>query len=336
MSVKSIGVLMCAAAACLHYKLCRRRARRRRLYESAAPWKKLPKVELHAHINGSIRAETLRELILIATENDEDIYRRQKMIRAVTLKEGDKRSLSECFAIFDIIHSVVVDAATVTRITREVVEDFAADGCVYLELRSTPRRDVMTGREYVDAVLQGLKEGEENARKKYLETGTGTPIVARLLLSINRAKPVEDAEATIDLALELIHDPTCEYVVGVELSGNPFASSFSAFNVALASARDAGVPVSLHAAEVGFQWTWRTPHQRKTAQSGDIQCMCSLGGQRRGGRRNAGIWRAAAGSCIVFVAVTGTSTRSVVRSRPGRFTFPLSVANYFLTISMFC
>ena len=115
---------------------------------------RLPKVELHAHINGSIRASTLEELVMSATQStqtvdgggpdeEDDKERRQKMLETLRLRAHDQRSLSECFAIFDVIHSVVRDLPTVTRIAREVVEDFAADGCVYLELRSTPRRDLM-------------------------------------------------------------------------------------------------------------------------------------------------------------------------------------------------
>lgn len=51
---------------------------------------------------------------------------------------GD-RSLSEVFKIFALIHRVTTDAATVTRITEEVLLDFANDQVVYAELRTTPK-----------------------------------------------------------------------------------------------------------------------------------------------------------------------------------------------------
>ena len=51
---------------------------------------------------------------------------------------GD-RTLSECFKLFDIIHRLTTDHATITRITQEVIEDFAADNVLYLELRTTPK-----------------------------------------------------------------------------------------------------------------------------------------------------------------------------------------------------
>ena len=139
------------------------------------------------------------------------------MLETLKLRAHDQRSLKECFAIFDVIHSVVSCTSTVTRIARECVEDFAADGCVYLELRSTPRRDIMSAREYVAAVELGLAQGESRA---------GGKVVARLILSINRGQSVEAAEDTVDLALELVARPSNRYIVGVELSGNPFASDF--------------------------------------------------------------------------------------------------------------
>ena len=189
--------------------------------------RRLPKVELHAHINGSIRAATLEDLVVSATTiatptaaasggggggggdsgGDESAMRslRAKMLSTLKLRAGDQRSLRECFAIFDVIHSVVRTASAVTRITRECVEDFAADGCAYLELRSTPRRDVMTAREYVAAVEAGLAEGEEAAAAA--AAAATAPIVARLILSINRGQPAEEAEDTVDLALELAARP---------------------------------------------------------------------------------------------------------------------------------
>lgn len=51
---------------------------------------------------------------------------------------GD-RTLAECFQLFDVIHRVTTDHGTVTRITREVVEDLAADNVIYAELRTTPK-----------------------------------------------------------------------------------------------------------------------------------------------------------------------------------------------------
>lgn len=79
----------------------------------------------------------------------------------------DDRALNEVFKLFDLIHIITTDHKTVARITKEVraqrylgvfvlshtfyplmyyssscgqvIEDFAADNVVYLELRTTPK-----------------------------------------------------------------------------------------------------------------------------------------------------------------------------------------------------
>ena len=62
--------------------------------------------------------------------------------QALHLHAGD-RTLSEIFLLFGVIHQVTTDHAILTRITQEVVEDFAADNVQYLELRTTPKVLVM-------------------------------------------------------------------------------------------------------------------------------------------------------------------------------------------------
>ena len=49
------------------------------------------------------------------------------------------KTLSECFKLFDLIHQVTTDHYTITALTEQVLEAFAADNVVYLELRTTPK-----------------------------------------------------------------------------------------------------------------------------------------------------------------------------------------------------
>lgn len=113
--------------------------------------KALPKVELHAHLNGSVRPTTLKQLAL------------EKGLQAdADAVFESARTLSECFQVFDLIHQITTEANTIRRIARECCEDFASDGCAYLELRTTPKhrlgRECMTKRDYVEAVLDGIQD----------------------------------------------------------------------------------------------------------------------------------------------------------------------------------
>ncbi|XP_020227616.1 adenosine deaminase-like protein isoform X2 [Cajanus cajan] len=94
----------------------------------------MPKIELHAHLNGSIRDSTLLELARALGDKGVIDF---SQVEHVILKND--RSLSEVFKLFDLIHIVTTDHSSITRITKEVVEDFASENVVYLELRTTPK-----------------------------------------------------------------------------------------------------------------------------------------------------------------------------------------------------
>ena len=228
---------------------------------------RLPKVELHAHLNGSLRDETILELLEERTLADlkakggagggdatdaEAMAAVALQAASVHILAHDKRTLKQCFQLFDTIHSIVSSPAIVTRITKECVEDFAKDNVKYLELRTTPRNDdLFKPREYVEAVLAGLKACEEE----------GVDCVTRLLLSINRSQPMWKARETVDLAIELAK--STKWVVGIDFSGNPTINSFVDFRELFQEAREAGLKVSIHAGEV--------PHPKDTDAILDFQ-----------------------------------------------------------------
>jgi adenosine deaminase len=102
----------------------------------------------------------------------------------------------------------------VTRITKEVVEDFAMENVVYLEIRTTPKNNEakgMTKRSYMNAVIKGLKTVEavevvlfdSNSRADKTpmsELGGDTrkkKIYVRLLLSIDRRETTLAALDTV-------------------------------------------------------------------------------------------------------------------------------------------
>ncbi|OON16567.1 hypothetical protein X801_07620 [Opisthorchis viverrini] len=95
-------------------------------------------------------------------------------------------------------------------VTIDVVEEFASDGVIYLELRTTVR-SLPTYRAYLDAVLRGLSNASSI---------THGEIDVCLLFSIDRARGIDDAWMTVDLLKE--YAPSWpEVLVGIELSGNP-------------------------------------------------------------------------------------------------------------------
>jgi len=248
----------------------------------------LPKIELHAHLNGSIRENTLFEL---AEERMIELNKKYFEIppsngtngavndddRSVLIYNKRRRSLMECFDIFSEIGKVIVDLDALRRITREALEDFAKEGVVYLELRSTPKRllakrrscegsfslksvpseKLATKRQYCETVISTIiafrKEEEERYAREMKDTTEFTsrlPMISSFIVSVDRSNPVSCGSEHIDLAIDLAK----EYpgvVVGVDLGGNPLKRSFIAFQDCFEKARRSGLlSITLHCAEV--------------------------------------------------------------------------------------
>ena len=82
------------------------------------------------------------------------------------MPRAGKRTLSECFQLFDLIHRVTTDHATTTRIATEVVEDLAADNVIYAELRTTPKASTGTSCKGGIFYLRGCRcWGRSTSRK---------------------------------------------------------------------------------------------------------------------------------------------------------------------------
>ncbi|XP_045142452.1 adenosine deaminase-like protein isoform X1 [Echinops telfairi] len=216
--------------------------------EQQQAWKKnfyleLPKVELHAHLNGSISSKTMRKLI--AKKPDLKIHDWMTMI-----DKGKKRTLEECFQMFQLIHQLTTNPEDILMVTKDVIKEFADDGVKYLELRSTPRRENATGmtkKTYVESILEGIKQSKQE----------NFDIDVRYLLAIDRRGGPSVAKETVKLAEEFFLS-TEEIVLGLDLSGDPTAGQAKDFLEPLLEAKKAGLKLALHLSEI--------PNQNKETQ----------------------------------------------------------------------
>lgn len=139
----------------------------------------LPKVSLHDHLDGALRPSTILEL---ADEADVEV--------PATDAEGladwfaakcDSGSLVEYLKTFDLTTAVMQTSDALTRVARELVEDLAADGVIYGEVRWAPEQHLAGGLsldEAVEAVQAGLEEGEDAAEGGGRDIRTGQLITA--------------------------------------------------------------------------------------------------------------------------------------------------------------
>ena len=143
-------------------------------------YKDLPKVELHAHLNGSISADTMRRLVKLHRERwpEEPMPEQCDLV----VEGGQYGTSRDPFLIFPVIHAITDNLEAVRIVTREVIKEFAEDGVRYLELRTTPREvpGRMTSEEYCEAVLEEIRNAVKNKATSC--------ITVKLLLSIDRRK----------------------------------------------------------------------------------------------------------------------------------------------------
>ncbi|RAL64896.1 hypothetical protein DID88_001490 [Monilinia fructigena] len=97
----------------------------------------LPKIELHAHLSGSISRQCLHEVWLQKWERGETTLQDP----LIEMPDGKfDYDLETFFPLFSqYIYALCDDLPSLIYTTNSVLQDFQQDGVVYLELRTTPR-----------------------------------------------------------------------------------------------------------------------------------------------------------------------------------------------------
>ena len=196
--------------------------------------RRLPKAELHCHLDGSVRPQTLIEL-------GEEYGVAMPRADAESLREymlvSDARHLEDYLERFDVTLSVMQHEASLERVAYELAEDAAAEGIRYIEVRYAPILNVRQGLSLdaaVDAPLRGLARAERDHG-----------IIGRVIVCAIRNMSPRTSLELAHLAVE--HRP--RGVVGFDLAGgeqgNPAADHARAF----AHAREHGLACTCHAGE---------------------------------------------------------------------------------------
>jgi adenosine deaminase len=129
--------------------------------------KKMPKTDLHLHLDGSLRIDTILQL---AEKNRVKLPAREwESLREYICCDEKCESLEEYLQGFTVTCSVMQTKEALHRVALELVEDVAAENVRYMEVRYSPILHVEQGlsfEEVNEAVIAGLKEGEAKFKVK--------------------------------------------------------------------------------------------------------------------------------------------------------------------------
>jgi adenosine deaminase len=196
--------------------------------------RRLPKAELHCHLDGSVRPETLMEL---AREYRQPVPRDDAEALREYMRVDDARSLEDYLSRFDVTLGVMQTGAALERIAYELSIDAARDGVRYLEVRYAPVLNTRHGLslgEAVEAPLRGLERAER-------EGGTTARVI---VCGLRHLTP----EATLELA-RLAVAYRHRGVVGFDLAGGELGNPASVHAPAFAYAREHDLACTCHAGE---------------------------------------------------------------------------------------
>jgi adenosine deaminase len=194
-------------------------------------WRALPKVLLHEHLDGGLRAATLLALCRergLATPADD-----AAALAAWVQANANSGSLGRYLAGFKLTVEAMASLVACERVAFEAAEDARADGCVLAEFRIAPlllEPFGLQGEAVVEALLAGL-------RRSALPCG--------LIVCAMRHEPSEHSLRSARLAARFAG----RGVIGFDLAGAEAGHPPRDHAAAFAAARDAGLGLTCHAGE---------------------------------------------------------------------------------------
>lgn len=198
----------------------------------------LPKAELHCHLDGSVRPETILELSLknnikIPASNLEEF-------RPYFQITGECSSLKEYLDKFYFPLKIMQTKEDLYRITLELLEDAQKDGIRYIEIRFAPFLHTDKGLA-VETVIETVLDAMKTAEKKY-------NIFSGLILCCLRHESYKKSIEVVNLA----HKYSKHGVTAVDLAGNESDFPPELHQIAFDLAYKYGLNITIHAGETGI------------------------------------------------------------------------------------
>lgn len=198
--------------------------------------KKLPKVELHCHLDGSIRPQTLRK---IADSQGISLPSDDEQLRTLVVAPETCQNLNEYLERFDLVLTCLQTETALQTAALDVISQAAEENIKYIEVRFAPSLHTEKGLslpKIVTAVLAGLSEGEKQFGVK-----------SNALLCGMRHEELQSIEQIVYLADTFKQSG----IVGFDLAGNEVDFPPYTFEETLDLVHHLDIPLTLHAGECG-------------------------------------------------------------------------------------
>ncbi|MBI5952140.1 MAG: adenosine deaminase [Chloroflexi bacterium] len=198
----------------------------------------LPKVELHRHLEGSLRLTTMLE---VARQHGVTVpINMFNLSGLVQVQDKDPQTFTNFLDKFKTLRLFYKSPDVIDRVTREAVEDAARDNVRYLELRFTPvALSRAEGFPLHDVMEWVVKSANEAAQQYKMKVG--------LIASVNRHESPDLAEQVAWLAADHMKNG----LYGMDLAGNEAEFKTEPFYGIFKEARQAGLRITIHAGEWG-------------------------------------------------------------------------------------
>lgn len=194
----------------------------------------LNKIDLHLHIDGSVRPQTVYELSRKYNIRPECNLSLEEITRSMVVADGE---YDPDFLTFNPPLRVMQTAEGLTRITKELVQRLERDGLIYAELRFAPQYHLNGGMSQEDAVIAaiaGLEQGLAECRR--LKAGL-------ILCTMNHCDPADNHAENIE-TVHLAKKYLGKGVVGVDMAG--YEERMPEYADIFELAKELGIPATTH------------------------------------------------------------------------------------------
>ena len=197
-------------------------------------YNKLPKIDLHCHLDGSLPLGTIHKLIEL--ENIEiDTRNLEEELRV----DDSCTDLAMYLQKFELPLKLLKTPKSFEIAVYELLKEVANENTIYTEIRFAPFLSAKTTEEAKEIVKMAI-EGLDKAREDF-------DIEGNLILCCMRHHDEETNLKILDVASEFLNKGVC----AIDLAGDEERFPMMLFENIFNKAREQGIPFTLHAGETG-------------------------------------------------------------------------------------